>query len=1230
MVATVTPVNNASASVEYFARDGHSAQRAHRRASSWHGDGARLLGLSGSVATTTFDRVLRGHVPGTDIVLGRIRGGRRQHRPGIDVTLSAPKSASVVALVLGRREVLHAHDRAVAATLPVVQSLLEMRRYNPETRGQDRVSAPAMVAAAFRHVTSRALDPQLHTHCVVANVTWDGGRWRGLDLDRLSGARRLIGAVYRNALATELRRLGFDLAPTMIGAVPGFEIAGCHPVVIRAFSSRSAELLEYLVAHDLPYTARAVQVAALATRPDKEEKTVAELVRQWRLRLDELGVSRNRVVERARAGPPPPSSALEIVAQAAAQAERRAGAFGARDLLTLAVASSRGLQPTDKIQAAVSQLVRDRHLVETHRHRVARAFVTDHTLRAERALAGLVRDAVGASESLADGALSSVPQDDAATDRHDAIQHILVSHDRIVGMQHDAGKERDAVLREVARRCGRRKIVGLYVTGAGGKQLAERTGITCWSLHELLRAHRDIADGVAEPDRLAALRRRFGGALLVVDDALAVSAREMRDLLRVASALRVGRVVLLADRRDLRGVDARQPWRLLRDAGMSIVLMDGSTRAATRNVRWAAATVIGEDPAFRFEEFGVGVHQIAFADLGETAAHIWLRLSEDGRKGTRIVAQTGPLSDRITTAICAGLEAEGVLHGPTMQIQTLVDRRLTSAQKADVRNYSEGDVLVFHTDYLNYRVQRDDVCMVIAVEPSGDRPLIRLAHQDGTSRHLRPRGNIRAAFRVYTVADVSLRAGDRIRWTRGHDRLGLSAGQEAKVLAIGPKRIRLKTHEPEPLVLDREHGQLRHLALAYVAAAEDTDGETSGDMLGVIDSGLAGSVTQVLSVLEANLAGERLALTDSIEGVVAACRDARRQLTVAVTPTAQAPHTTPDPHIALPHPGTGMSATLRKGLPREWWNERRRREAQRLAARGRHLDEWQNDCDDLLAAARRAGVHPSAYPEHAELGTRLEELAKDRADWPVALRERVDAAAASHRADADLPHRLQECAQALDRTLALRGALYLAGIDDQVATDGPTSYAAYPHWRSGLDTALAAATQALLEPDVRLRMPGGENERLQAAACAARQLVAYDDASIASREAGRRANALCAKWDALPEAGAKAGKGTVEQTLSDGLVERMRQLREHPALPSPHSRQLLERMKKYADRALRDWERSRDRLEDEAPAPRCTRMPTSPQRSRRRGGWPHSLDCRTRHASNCPSGRSSSRRQWMS
>ena len=133
---------------------------------------------------------------------------------------------SLVGLVGGDARVVDAHDRAVAATLAWIEkNAAETRLKDPATGRMVREGGQKMVAATFRHDTSRNLDPQLHTHAVIANmVQGEDGKWRSMANEKLYESKMLIGAIYRSELARGLSRLGYGIEKTHSDG--RFEIAG--------------------------------------------------------------------------------------------------------------------------------------------------------------------------------------------------------------------------------------------------------------------------------------------------------------------------------------------------------------------------------------------------------------------------------------------------------------------------------------------------------------------------------------------------------------------------------------------------------------------------------------------------------------------------------------------------------------------------------------------------------------------------------------------------------------------------------------------------------------------------------------------------------------------------------------------------------------------------------------------------------------------------------------------
>ncbi len=265
----------------------------------WIGGGCGGLGLSGRVGADALRAVLDGRSP-ADPQRSLISHRRPDRLPGYDLTFSAPKGVSLL-FALGRPELMlevrRAHDAAVAAALGYLE-----REAGEVRRGKDgvnRLPGGGFVAAAFRHRTSRAGDPQLHTHVLVANMTRGAdGRSSALDGQQLYTQAKTAGTLYQAALRHELRELGLAWAVRDNGLA---ELADVPHRVLRAFSRRRVEIEQAMAEHGSTSRAGA-QAATLATRKAKDYGVRPEsLAAEWHRRAEALGFdarARNRLLHR--------------------------------------------------------------------------------------------------------------------------------------------------------------------------------------------------------------------------------------------------------------------------------------------------------------------------------------------------------------------------------------------------------------------------------------------------------------------------------------------------------------------------------------------------------------------------------------------------------------------------------------------------------------------------------------------------------------------------------------------------------------------------------------------------------------------------------------------------------------------------------------------------------------------------------------------------------------------
>lgn len=265
-------------------------------AGRWIGPGPGTLSLSGRVESDAFAAVLAGEDPVTGQVLGTARP--RVRVAAFDLTFCAPKSVSLLE-ALGDPEVASAvragHAGAVEEAVGyVARAALAVRRRTGPGGPALPVAATGTPTAGFVHRLSRALDPHLHTHVVVANLGRDSdGAWSALDGRGVYAHASTIDALYHVHLRHELtRRLGVAWEAADRGRA---DISGIGPEMRRTFSQRSAEIAAHMTQRGLT-SGRAAAVAWVVTRADKDRRVGAEDLRlQWQDRARRVGLGPERL-----------------------------------------------------------------------------------------------------------------------------------------------------------------------------------------------------------------------------------------------------------------------------------------------------------------------------------------------------------------------------------------------------------------------------------------------------------------------------------------------------------------------------------------------------------------------------------------------------------------------------------------------------------------------------------------------------------------------------------------------------------------------------------------------------------------------------------------------------------------------------------------------------------------------------------------------------------------------
>ncbi|MDD9993020.1 MAG: relaxase domain-containing protein, partial [Rhodospirillales bacterium] len=741
MVVSIGAVASAAQGVSYYERDGYYAKddAAHREASAWFGKGAAALGLVDTVDPDLFTDILAGEVPdGSGLRLGRRnREGEIEHRPGRDLTFSAPKSVSLAALIGDDERIAGVHDAAVRKALAWIEAnAAETRMMDPELGRMVRTGDQSIVAATFMHEVSRNLDPQLHTHAVIANMvlgedrgtprcggTPRSGKWRTMANEKLYASKMLIGALYRAELARGLEELGYAVEKTH--ADGRFETAGVPRQVIEAFSTRRAEIEAAMEGRGQGAPAdnqRIAERAALMTRSHKRDVDKEALRESWQRQASELGFDARDLVAEARhwqaAYPARSLTSADhdreaergVTAEAARAAawaiehfSEREAVFARTDLLTATLAWSPGKVSIEEAEAAVGRMEKAGTLHAAKTPVLGDALTTDKALFDETETIALMERGQDRSKRVMRKWIATplLHNGRLTQGQKEAVTTILSSSDRVLGVQGYAGTGKTAMLdraRSLAEKSGWR-VVGLAPSASAAATLGSEAGIRSETLQRFLARNAGVAEGRLKPRAERRMRASFRKTVLVVDEGSLASTVQARDLLRIADRLRIPRVVLVGDEKQLDAVDAGKPFAQLQQAGMQTVVMDEILRQKDPALKEAVRASLAGDVRAAFGKLGESVAQVKADNLAGAAAARWLKLSPEERENTGLMAPSHVMRQTVNGHIRERLAREGVIHGPALEGQRLVSRGYTTAEKMQGANYAPGDVVAFHRAY---------------------------------------------------------------------------------------------------------------------------------------------------------------------------------------------------------------------------------------------------------------------------------------------------------------------------------------------------------------------------------------------------------------------------------------------------------------------------------------------------------------------------------------------------
>jgi conjugative relaxase-like TrwC/TraI family protein len=676
----------------------------------WIGKGAERLGLRGHVKQDEFLRLCENLHPQTGELLTQRKKTTRwtlgekgeesevaNRRVFYDFTISPPKDVSILALVGADQRITAAHDRAIASAIAELEQFAATR-VRSAGNFTDRQTGN-VVGAVFRHETSRALDPHLHSHCILFNATHDvaEGRWKALQNYEMLAAQKYVENVYYHELARELGKCGYEIENQPRG---DFIVRGVPQELREKFSKRhleidqkTRELLEREPQKAAGNLAEMREHIAHNERSRKIRDIGAEKLKElWEGQLSAgEGRAVRNIVASARGSRPilKHVGADESLTWAEDHLFDRKSVVREHELWRHALEHARGCELD---VTALRQGSAQRDYIRDYDD--SRKVTTREVLGREWDVLQRTKDGIGKCEPF--NAAHQFSDSSLDSDQREAVERILNSRDFLTLFRGGAGTGKSFALCEVWQ--------GLQRAGL-------TTSVIAPQRQQVIDLQRD---GFAHAQTVSEFLMRKNmehGAVVIVDEAGQIGAKQMQALLRQVQE-NGGRLIASGDTRQHGAVEASDALRAiekysgLRPAELHEIRRQDPRRAATRSerefieeyrraVQDAAEGNIQE--AFDRLDGQRAIVECTLANQQERLADSYLDLASRGQS-TVVVSQTWSEIHKVNEAVRQRLQACNMIGSEECKVVSMERVDLTDAQKRERRFYNAETVLVFNRD----------------------------------------------------------------------------------------------------------------------------------------------------------------------------------------------------------------------------------------------------------------------------------------------------------------------------------------------------------------------------------------------------------------------------------------------------------------------------------------------------------------------------------------------------
>jgi conjugative relaxase-like TrwC/TraI family protein len=875
MTARIRSISSAGNAGKYF----YFLERNYECNKGWEqNEVTRELGLE-KITRENLENVLNGKVK-DGVYLGRMTGEGLKHHPGQEITFTAPKSVSIMALVAEDKRLLEAHEKAVSETLQYMnRNLIYARVQKDGLKYQEKTDNT--ITAKFTHITSRAVkdadndkkpDPGLHTHALVANATkCSDGEFRSIVFDKVYENQLNISELYNINLARQSKEIGYNLAEgkTSAGRYT-FEIEGVSDKDIKEFSQRRNNIME-VAREEGVSDVKGIEYIAKSTRAEKIKETQGELLKNWieRVNVKEL----YSIKEDALANKSPmhqiESNIKDNLSFAISHLSEREAVWEATELHKTIWQKAPLDYSIKDIEQIIAEEIKNKKVLTPYDENSS-TYTTKQSLSLEKDVIKLMQDGNGKTKAIAsNNVLNNIlDKSNLTIGQKDSVQLIATSKDRVVGVQGTAGTGKTTMLKTVKDIVAEKNIelIGLAPTKAAANVFSDAVGVKSRTLKSFTMQYDGVVKGRGTRSGLAIMKEDFSNKLVILDEASLASSKDVWNLLKISERLDF-KIVMVGDTKQQQGVEAGKPFYYLGEHGMNTAIQRdikrqeaGSDllRAVYQSEKAVDSDIASKDIYLALKAIGNNnitdiselqkaasnsqdktVEPITNKNLAEKCYEKWKELKSKS-DDVLLIAPSNDLRDKISELV-----REHYITGTSKEYNILSNTYRTKAQISDTKEYNGNEIVSFEKDIKNLGIKAYDLFAIEKINhyrSTDDNSKSDVGAKNGTINLLRISDNKKISWNpsqynefvsLYTQKNIKLAQGDKIKWTKNSKKHSFIVnGQTASIESISNNKIKIKAENGKTHAMSKS--DIRFIDYGYATSTYSSQGKTSDYVIGIL------------------------------------------------------------------------------------------------------------------------------------------------------------------------------------------------------------------------------------------------------------------------------------------------------------------------------------------------------------------------------------------------------------